>query len=112
MLSYNGVVGPGSVYARPAKCDGIKHSESELVVSISTGWFSSGSLCGKKILIKSFSGMSVVAKVVSECNSQGGCRPYFQPPCGNNMIEATKAVFGALRLRPTGYVQVKWAFTT
>ncbi|KAK1266493.1 hypothetical protein QJS04_geneDACA000320 [Acorus gramineus] len=110
-LTYNRLVGPGSVYAGPAKCDGIKYSESELVVSISTGWFSKGSHCGKKILIKSNYGMSVVAKVVSECNSHGGCRRYFQPPCGNNVIEGTLSVYHALNL-PVGSVQpVMWSFT-
>ncbi|KAK1266494.1 putative ripening-related protein 1 [Acorus gramineus] len=106
-LTYNLLGGPGSHLAGPAKCNGIKHTEMERVVPLSTGWYVNGSLCGRKIRITS-GAISVVAKIVDECNSACGCRSLLAPPCGNNVIEATKAVFRAILLVPIGSVSVHW----
>ncbi|KAK1315034.1 hypothetical protein QJS10_CPA06g00236 [Acorus calamus] len=98
------------ILSGPSKCDGIVHREHhELVVSLSTGWYSGGSLCGRFIRIRSFSGRTVDAKVVGECNSTG-CRRLDKPPCGNNVIEASEEVFEALELkRFHGPQPVEWS---
>ncbi|KAK1267020.1 putative ripening-related protein 5 [Acorus gramineus] len=84
----------------------------ELVVSMSTGWFVRGDLCGRKVSITAISGRrTVVARVVSQCNSVSGCRGLLglKPPCGNNVIEGTRAVYMALGLHPFGSDQsVYW----
>ncbi len=43
-------------------------------------------------------GRSVVATVVDECDSRAGCDEEhdYQPPCNNNIVDASKAVWKAL----------------
>ncbi|KAK1267737.1 hypothetical protein QJS04_geneDACA000319 [Acorus gramineus] len=105
-LSFNLLLGPGSLLS--PSCDGVRHTQFDLVVSISTGWFLSGNLCGRSIRISASNGRTVVARVVAQCNSASGCRGLRQPPCGNNVIEATSAIFRALGLPILGSQSVQW----
>ncbi|GLJ25834.1 hypothetical protein SUGI_0494950 [Cryptomeria japonica] len=78
-------------------CDGRFHTKNEHVVALSTGWFDKRSRCGKMIKI-SGNGRSVMAKVVDECDSLHGCDDEhgYQPPCRNNIVDASAAVWKAL----------------
>ncbi|KAG9453700.1 hypothetical protein H6P81_006604 [Aristolochia fimbriata] len=49
----------------PSECDNKYHSDNELVVALSTGWYNHGSRCLQNIRINS-NGKSVLAKVVDE----------------------------------------------
>ncbi|GMH00526.1 hypothetical protein Nepgr_002365 [Nepenthes gracilis] len=81
----------------PSECDGKYHSDDNPVAALSTGWYNRGSRCGKEIIIK-WHGKSVRAKVVDECDSTEGCdaEHAYQPPCRNNIVDASKAVWKAL----------------
>ncbi|KAF8412268.1 hypothetical protein HHK36_000229 [Tetracentron sinense] len=81
----------------PSECDNQYHSDDTPVVALSTGWFNNESRCLKNIKI-SANGRSVVAKVVDECDSTMGCDSEhdYQPPCPNNIVDASKAVWEAL----------------
>ncbi|AES87877.1 putative rlpA-like protein, double-psi beta-barrel [Medicago truncatula] len=81
----------------PSACDNQYHSDDTPVVALSTGWFNNKSRCLNKIKI-SANGRSVVAKVVDECDSRAGCDKEhdYQPPCNNNIVDASKAVWKAL----------------
>ncbi|KAK8916899.1 putative ripening-related protein 2 [Platanthera zijinensis] len=76
----------------PSECDGNYHSDEEMVVALSTGWYNHGSRCLKHIRINA-NGRSVLAKVVDECDSVNGCdyAHDFQPPCNNNIVDASPA---------------------
>jgi len=47
------------------------------------------------------SGRSVLAKVVDECDSVAGCdeEHNFEPPCANNIVDGSPAVWKALGLK-------------
>ncbi|KAG9452636.1 hypothetical protein H6P81_005540 [Aristolochia fimbriata] len=96
----------------PAACDGKYHSDRTPVVALSTGWFNKGKRCHNKIKI-SANGHSVVAKVVDECDSTMGCDSDhdFQPPCPNNIVDASKAVWKALHVPESnqGWMDVVWS---
>ncbi|KAL7233331.1 hypothetical protein ACSBR1_017041 [Camellia fascicularis] len=81
----------------PSECDGKYHSDDLPVVALSTGWYKGGSRCHNNITI-SANGRSVVAMVVDECDSTMGCDQDhdYQPPCPNNIVDASKAVWKAL----------------
>ncbi|KAI4343248.1 hypothetical protein MLD38_027776 [Melastoma candidum] len=82
-------------------CDESYHENSESVVALSTGWYAGGSRCGRMIQITSVkTGRSVRAKVVDECDSVNGCDPDHagQPPCLNNIVDGSNAVWDALGL--------------
>ncbi|GLJ25835.1 hypothetical protein SUGI_0494970 [Cryptomeria japonica] len=81
----------------PSSCDDKYHANTERVVALSTGWFHGKSRCGKMIKI-SGNGRSVMAKVVDECDSMHGCDDEYgyQPPCRNNIVDASVAVWKAL----------------
>ena len=81
----------------PSECDNKYHSDDTPVVALSTGWYSGGSRCLKNIVI-SGNGQSVTAMVVDECDSTMGCDDDhdYQPPCPNNIVDASKAVWQAL----------------
>ncbi|CAL9130501.1 unnamed protein product, partial [Musa acuminata var. zebrina] len=87
----------GGDSAAPSKCDGEYHSDHEMVVALSTGWYEDGSRCGNTVRIDA-NGRSVLAKVVGECDSVNGCdeEHNFQPPCRNNIVDASRAVWKAL----------------
>ncbi|KAK6804522.1 hypothetical protein RDI58_002306 [Solanum bulbocastanum] len=67
------------------------------VVALSTGWYSGGDRCLNYITVRA-NGRSVKAKVVDECDSTMGCDDEhdYQPPCPNNIVDASKAVWEAL----------------
>ncbi|PIA59263.1 hypothetical protein AQUCO_00400271v1 [Aquilegia coerulea] len=81
----------------PSECDDRFHNDDTPVVALSTGWFNHQSRCLKNIRI-SGNGRSVVAMVVDECDSTRGCDSEhdYQPPCPNNIVDASKAVWQAL----------------
>ncbi|KAE8038818.1 hypothetical protein FH972_011290 [Carpinus fangiana] len=57
-------------------------------------------------------GRSTTAKVVDECDSVNGCdkEHAFQPPCRNNIVDASAAVWDALGLdQALGDVPVTWS---
>ncbi|XP_072993775.1 putative ripening-related protein 1 [Typha latifolia] len=80
-----------------SECDNEYHSDDELVVALSTGWYDNGSRCLKNIRINA-NGNSVLAKVVDECDSVYGCDSDhdFQPPCPNDIVDASPGVWKAL----------------
>lgn len=88
---------PGGDGGAPSECDNKYHSDKELVVALSTGWFNNKSRCLNYITIYG-NGKSVKAKVVDECDSTMGCDSDhdYQPPCPNNIVDASKAVWNAL----------------
>ncbi|KAL5721824.1 hypothetical protein ACHQM5_005419 [Ranunculus cassubicifolius] len=81
----------------PSECDNQYHDDDTPVVALSTGWFNQESRCLKQIRING-NGRSVLAKVVDECDSTMGCDSDhdYQPPCPNNIVDASKAVWKAL----------------
>ncbi|XP_049351856.1 putative ripening-related protein 5 [Solanum verrucosum] len=81
----------------PSECDNQYHSDDTPVVALSTGWYSGGDRCHNYITV-SANGRSVKAKVVDECDSTMGCDDEhdYQPPCPNNIVDASKAVWEAL----------------
>ncbi|KAK1364366.1 putative ripening-related protein 1 [Heracleum sosnowskyi] len=83
----------------PSECDHHYHNDNTRVVALSTGWYNGGSRCLNKIII-SANGRSVDAQVVDECDSTMGCDDEhdYQPPCSNNIVDASKAVWKALGL--------------
>ena len=67
--------------------------------------------CGHRIKI-SANFNSVYAKVVDECDSVHGCDDdhNFKPPCDNNIVDASPAVWDALGLdQSIGMVDVTWS---
>ena len=96
----------------PSECDNRYHSDSEMVVALSTGWYNHGSRCLKNIRINA-NGKSVVAKVVDECDLVHGCDSDhdFQPPCPNNIVDASPAVWKALGIpkAQVGDYDVTWS---
>ncbi|WVZ59452.1 hypothetical protein U9M48_009590 [Paspalum notatum var. saurae] len=94
-------------------CDMLFHTDKQLVVVLPSGWLrlDGTNRCNKKIRI-SANGRSVLAKVVDECDSVNGCdaEHAFEPPCRNNVLNASPAVWKALRLNETiGELKVKWS---
>ncbi|KAK2995243.1 hypothetical protein RJ640_023767 [Escallonia rubra] len=81
----------------PSECDNRFHSDDTPVVALSTGWFNHRSRCMNFITIFG-NGRSVRAKVVDECDSTMGCDSDhdFQPPCPNNIVDASRAVWKGL----------------
>ncbi|KAL8515995.1 hypothetical protein ACS0TY_014612 [Phlomoides rotata] len=95
-----------------SECDNKYHDNSEKVVALSTGWYNGGSRCGKFIRIRAKNGRSTTAKVVDECDSRNGCdREHAgQPPCNNNIVDGSDAVWKALGLNVNiGVVPVTWS---
>ncbi|KAI3846396.1 hypothetical protein MKW92_019526 [Papaver armeniacum] len=81
----------------PSECDNNYHSDDTPVVALSTGWFNHEKRCMNNITITG-NGRTVVAMVVDECDSTMGCDDEhdYQPPCPNNIVDASKAVWKAL----------------
>ncbi|RYR72287.1 hypothetical protein Ahy_A02g006481 isoform A [Arachis hypogaea] len=71
-----------------------------------------GPRCHKKITIHG-NGRSVEAMVVDECDSTMGCDADhdYQPPCPNNIVDASKAVWEALGVPKDnwGGLQITWS---
>ncbi|KAG8371303.1 hypothetical protein BUALT_Bualt13G0073700 [Buddleja alternifolia] len=96
----------------PSKCDDKYHSNSESVVALSTGWYAGGSRCLKTIRITAQNGRNTTAKVVDECDSNLGCdaEHAYQPPCENNIVDGSDAVWKALGLNEDlGVVDISWS---
>ncbi|KAK1284446.1 putative ripening-related protein 1 [Acorus calamus] len=96
----------------PSECDNRYHGDGEMVVALSTGWYDKGSRCLNYISI-SANGRTVRAKVVDECDSVHGCDAEhdYQPPCPNNIVDASPAVWDALDIHGSdvGDYDVTWA---
>ncbi|GJM91071.1 hypothetical protein PR202_ga07411 [Eleusine coracana subsp. coracana] len=95
----------------PSECDNSYHSDEEKVVALSTGWFNNMARCSHQIKITA-NGKSVYAKVVDECDSVYGCDEdhNFEPPCHNNIVDASPAVWNALGLdQNIGTVDITWS---
>lgn len=80
-----------------SECDNQFHNDTTPVVALSTGWFNHRHRCLQNITITG-NGRSVQAMVVDECDSTMGCDfdHDYQPPCRNNIVDASKAVWEAL----------------
>ncbi|KAK4847694.1 hypothetical protein QYF36_004794 [Acer negundo] len=98
----------------PSECDNKYHPDNTPVVALSTGWYKGGSRCLNYINIYG-NGNSVKAKVVDECDSTMGCDSDhdYQPPCDNNIVDASKAVWLALGVDENssdwGYMDIYWS---
>ncbi|GFP93004.1 putative ripening-related protein 2 [Phtheirospermum japonicum] len=96
----------------PSECDNAYHSDDTLVVALSTGWYNNGSRCGRNVTIRA-NGRAVTAKVVDECDSMVGCdwMHDFQPPCPHNIVDASKAVWKALKVPEAdwGELNITWS---
>ncbi|CAN6323650.1 unnamed protein product [Urochloa humidicola] len=103
----------GEDETRMTSCDMRFHSDKELVVILSSGWqkLDGTNRCNKKIRVHA-NGRSVLAKVVDECDSVHGCdaEHSFEPPCRNNVLSASPAVWKALKLNESiGELKVTWS---
>ncbi|CAL4925589.1 unnamed protein product [Urochloa decumbens] len=95
-----------------SSCTGTFFDDDEKVVALSTGWFAGRSRCKKSIVIRAKNGRSVTAKVVDECDSLHGCddEHNFEPPCANNIVDGSPAVWKALGLNTDdGEVPITWS---
>lgn len=96
----------------PSKCDNRYHPDDTPVVALSTRWFHSGSRCFNNITIRA-KGRSVVVMVVDECDSSVGCDAEhdYQPPCANNIVFASRAVWKALGVsrEDWGGLDITWS---
>ena len=95
----------------PSECDNQYHDDDTPVVALSTGWYKGGDRCHKYITING-NGRSVKAMVVDECDSTMGCdgEHDYQPPCPNNIVDASKAVWKALGVSESnwGDLDITW----
>ncbi|KAF8397715.1 hypothetical protein HHK36_016637 [Tetracentron sinense] len=95
----------------PSKCDYSYHANTERIVALSTGWYNNNRRCGKMIGITTRNGKSVIAKVVDECDLMHGCDKEHegQPPCHNNIVDGSNAVWSGLGLdKNVGVVDITW----
>ncbi|XP_065858267.1 kiwellin-1-like [Euphorbia lathyris] len=98
----------------PSECDGKFHDDDTPVVALSTGWFNNRKRCHKYIKIHG-NGKSVKAMVVDHCDSARGCdaEHSYQPPCPNNIVDASKAVWKGLGLKESdgrwGWMDITWS---
>ncbi|KAH8513734.1 hypothetical protein H0E87_006848 [Populus deltoides] len=97
-----------------SECDGRYHDDDTPVVALSTGWFSNKKRCHHHITING-NGRSVKALVVDHCDSTMGCDDEhgYQPPCANNIVDASKAVWKALGVneknKEWGWMDITWS---
>ncbi|KAK3029224.1 hypothetical protein RJ639_039304 [Escallonia herrerae] len=111
VLTLNGFSGPvdGDF---PSQCDNRYHSEDELIVALSTGWFNGGRRCLNNVTI-SANGRIVHAIVVDECDSTVGCDAdtAYQPPCANDVVAASEGVWKALGvpIDDWGQMDITWS---
>ncbi|CAI9094039.1 OLC1v1029683C1 [Oldenlandia corymbosa var. corymbosa] len=96
----------------PSECDNKFHSNKIPVVALSTGWFNGRKRCHRNITIFG-NGRSTKAMVVDECDSTKGCDDDhgFQPPCRNHIVDASQAVWEALKVPKDnwGEMDIFWA---
>ncbi|CAN6310669.1 unnamed protein product [Urochloa humidicola] len=97
----------------PAACTGKYYDDGKTVVALSTGWYGGGGRCRKHVVIRAASnGRTVRALVVDECDSTVGCdkEHNFEPPCRNNIVDGSPAVWDALGLnKDDGQAQITWS---
>ncbi|OWM77160.1 hypothetical protein CDL15_Pgr017694 [Punica granatum] len=97
----------------PSECDNQYHSDDVPIVALSTRWFNHRSRCHRNITING-NGRSVSAMVVDECDSTMGCDDDhdYQPPCANNIVDASRAVWAALGVPQDsddwGWMDITW----
>ncbi|EEF51180.1 kiwellin-1 [Ricinus communis] len=97
----------------PSECDQKYHDDDTPVVALSTGWFNHKKRCHNYITIHG-NGKSTKAMVVDECDSTMGCdnEHGYQPPCANNIVDASKAVWKALGVKESdgrwGWMDITW----
>ncbi|XVF80047.1 hypothetical protein PTKIN_Ptkin15bG0039400 [Pterospermum kingtungense] len=86
------------------------HTKATLTLN-GFGWFNKKKRCFNYINIYG-NGKSVKAKVVDECDSTMGC-DYdhdYQPPCDNNIVDASSAVWAALGVpEDKGELEIYWS---
>ncbi|ERN06813.1 hypothetical protein AMTR_s00005p00209770 [Amborella trichopoda] len=96
----------------PSECDNQYRDDDEMVVALSTGWYNHVSRCLNYINI-SGNGITMNEKVVDECLFVHGCDEDhdFQPPCPNNIVDASPAVWKALKIRESeiGDYDITWS---
>ncbi|KAL8062674.1 hypothetical protein ABFX02_02G163100 [Erythranthe guttata] len=96
----------------PSECDGNYHSDDIPIVALSTGWFNNMKRCFRNVTIYG-NGNSVSAMVVDECDSTMGCDldHDYQPPCNNNIVDASRAVWKALGVPKSqwGEMDITWS---
>ncbi|MCO5564018.1 hypothetical protein L7F22_017674 [Adiantum nelumboides] len=82
---------------RSSECNGKYHSNKKRVVALLTGWYKQDSRCGKIIHIHG-NGRSTSTTVLDGCDSWHGCDSEHagQPPCPNNGVDVSDAVWKAL----------------
>ena len=111
LLTLNSFADGGDGGSAPS-CTGRFYDDGQLVVALSTGWFDGRSRCEKDVVIRASGGASVTAMVVDECDSQRGCDSghNFEPPCRNNIVDGSPAVWDALGLnKDDGEAQITWS---
>ncbi|GJS84011.1 putative ripening-related protein 1 [Tanacetum coccineum] len=96
----------------PSECDNQYHYDDTPVVALLIGWYKGGDRCHKYITING-NGRSMKAMVVDECDSTMGCDADhdYQPPCPNNIVDASKAVWKALGVSEDnwGDLDITWS---
>ncbi|EYU32106.1 hypothetical protein ABFS82_02G161900 [Erythranthe guttata] len=96
----------------PSECDSKYHSDDIPIVALSTGWFNNMKRCFRNVTIYG-NGNSVSAMVVDECDSTMGCDldHDYQPPCNNNIVDASRAVWKALGVPKSqwGEMDITWS---
>uniref|UniRef100_A0A0E0EZ94 Ripening-related protein 4 n=1 Tax=Oryza meridionalis TaxID=40149 RepID=A0A0E0EZ94_9ORYZ len=85
-----------------SSCDGRFHPDTAMVVALSSGWLrlDGARRCNRMIRVAAGNGRSALARVVDECDSVNGCdaEHNFEPPCPNNVVDGSPAVWKALGL--------------
>ncbi|XP_076906992.1 putative ripening-related protein 1 [Bidens hawaiensis] len=86
----------------PSECDEQYHSNSFLIVALSTKWYNHGQRCFKYINIY-YKDTSVRAQVIDECDSNRDC--------GDNIVDASYAVWVALQVSDSdwGETEITWS---
>ncbi|GLJ05635.1 hypothetical protein SUGI_0021880 [Cryptomeria japonica] len=70
--------------------------------------------CGRRDggrMLAAYKGRSVQAMVVDECDSFAGCDEDhdYQPPCPNNIVDASLVVWKALGVDDIGEMSITWS---
>ncbi|XP_024528844.1 probable L-type lectin-domain containing receptor kinase S.7 [Selaginella moellendorffii] len=89
----------------------------DLMAAVATGWYNQDrSLCSTNIQVLAPNGRTVVARVVAQCYSGGGCLSDFSftEPCAPNAVAANEQVWRQLGYDPgIGIVKnITWSITT
>ncbi|KAL4192903.1 hypothetical protein AMTRI_Chr06g196610 [Amborella trichopoda] len=92
----------GGAGGGPSECDNQYHDDDEMVVALSTGWYNHGSRCLNYMNIS-----GNVRLCVYGCDKDHD----FQPPCPNNIVDASPAVWEALKIPESeiGDYDITWS---